>query len=171
MLNYELVVEVIKQYNVSQQSYKLEIEIIPVQHPGWRDDFKFLYEFCRAFRFLKKTDTNPVIKWRKLQSLYNAKWNSRAIYALISYFLISKWRILLKILCTFISNTWQETWFSNQMCNAEIHRKLMDGIFEWNCSAAMKCFVTYWNVERSVVDIPRTNICAEIVVKLMEELY
>jgi hypothetical protein len=57
------------------------------------------------------------------------------------------------------------------MFNAEIHQKLMDGTSELNCSAAMKCFVTHWNVDRSVVDIPRTNICAERGVKLMEELY
>lgn len=170
-LNYEFVDEVIKQYDVLQQSYKPESEMITVQNPGWRDDFRFLYELCRAFRFLKETGAYPVIQWRKLPSLHNARWNSRAIYALISYFLIPKWRISLEIPCAFISNTWQDAWFSNQMFNAEIHQKLMDGISELNCSAAMKCFVTHWDVDRSVVDIPRTNICAERGVKLMEELY
>ena len=169
-LNYEFVDEVIKQYDVLQQFYKPEKEMIIVQNPGWRDDFKFLYELCRAFRFFKETGAYPVIKWKKLPSLHNARWNSRAIYALISYFLIPKWRISLEIPCTFISNAWQEAWFSNQIFNAEIHHKLMDGISELNCSAAMKCFVTHWNVVTSVVDIPRTNICAERGVKLMEEL-
>lgn len=62
-------------------------------------------------------------------------------------------------------------WFSNQMFNAEIHQKLVNKIVKLNCSAALKCFVTHWNVDRSIVDIPRTNICAERGVKLTEELY
>ena len=170
-LNYEFVDEVIKQYDILQQSYKPESEMITIQNSGWRDDFRFLYELCRAFSFLKETSAYPVINWRKLPSLHNARWNSRALYAIISYFLLPKWRISLETPCAFISNTWQEAWFSNQMFNAQIHQKLMDGISELNCSAAMKCFETHWNVDRSVVDIPQTNICTERGVKLMEELY
>src|ERR1043165_6511867 len=104
ILNYEFVGEVIKQYYVLQQSYKPESEMIAVQNPDWRGDFTFLYELCRAFRFLKETGAYPVIKWRKLSSLHNARWNSRAIYAFISYFPIPKWRIPLEIQCVFISN-------------------------------------------------------------------
>lgn len=127
-LNYEFVDDLIQQYDVLQQSYKPEAEMIKGQNPGWRDDFKFLYELCRAFRLLKETNAYPVIKWNKLPSLHSARWNSRAIYALIAYFLIPKWRISLEIPCAFISNTWQEAWFSNQMFNEDIHQKLMDGI-------------------------------------------
>ena len=171
IINYEFVDDVIKQYDDLQQSYKPETEMQTVQNLGWRDDFRFLYELCRAFRFFKETGAYPVVKWSKLPSLHSARWNSRAIYALIAYFLIPKWRISLEIPCAFISNTWQEAWFSNQMFNAEIHHKLMDGISELNCSAAMKCFLTHWNADNSVVDTPRTNICAERAVKLMEELH
>ena len=77
----------------------------------------------------------------------------------------------MEIPCAFISNAWQEAWFSNQMFNTEIHQKLMEAISELNCSVAMRCFVTHWNVDSSVVDTPRTNICAKRGVKLMEELY
>ena len=46
----------------------------------------------------------------------------------------------------------------------------MNSISELNCPGAMKCFTTHWNLDKSILDIPRTNICAERAVKLMEEL-
>ena len=101
----------VKHYDTLQKSYKAETEMDIVINPGWRDYFKFLFELCVAFCFLKKNGKYPVIKWLKLPSLHNARWNSRAIYALISYFLYPKWRITLKIPCSFISCTWQEVRF------------------------------------------------------------
>ena len=46
----------------------------------------------------------------------------------------------------------------------------MNSISELNCPGAMKCLTTHWNLDKSILDIPRTNICAERAVKLMEEL-
>ena len=42
--------------------------------------------------------------------------------------------------------------------------------FELDCSGAMKCFKTHWNLNKSILDVPRTNICAERAIKLMKEL-
>ena len=109
-------------------------------------------------------------KWLKLPSLNNARCNSRATYALISYFLIPKWRISLEAPCYFIANTWQEAWFSNQIFKEDVYDNLLQSISELNCPAALTSFTTHWRSEKSVLNIPRTNICADRAVKLMEEL-
>ena len=90
----------------------------------------------------------PFIKWRKLPFLHNVRWNSRAIYTLISYFLIPKWRVIQEKPCSFISNVWQEAWFSKQMFNEEVYQNLMNSISELNCPGAMKCLTTHWNLEK-----------------------
>ena len=38
------------------------------------------------------------------------------------------------------------------------------------CSGAMKCFTTHWNLNKSILNVPRINICAERAMRLMEEL-
>ncbi len=170
-LNYKFVDDVVKHYENLQQSYKPEIEMEMVENPGWREDFKFLFELCRAFRFFKENGRFPLIKWHKLPSLHNARWNSRAIYAMIAYFLIPRWRVTLEISSSFIANAWQEAWFSNQRFKDGIYQRLFDAIFELECPGALKCLKTHWNLDKSVVDVPRTNIIAERGIKLMEELY
>jgi len=169
-LNYKFVDDIIGKYDILIKKYKPQKEMEIYQNLGWRDDFKFLFELCVAFRFFKENGNYPVIKWRKLPSLNNARWNSRAIYALLCYFLIPKWRIALELPCCFISTTWQEVWFSNQMFHETVYQNLMDSISQLNCSAALKCFKTHWSSEQSILDIPRTNICAERAVKVMEDL-
>ena len=81
-MNYEFIDEVQQKYGKLQQNYKGEVEIAESENPGWRDDFKFLFELCTAFRFNKEQNKLPFIKWRQLPSLHAARWNSRAIYCL-----------------------------------------------------------------------------------------
>ena len=66
--------------------------------------------------------------------------------------------------------TWQEVWFPNQMFREEVYNKLKDSISMLHCSGAMKCFTTQWNLNKSILDVTHTNICAEKAIKLMEEL-
>lgn len=75
-LNYEFIDEVLQMYVNLQQNYKGEVEIAESKNPGWRDDFKFLFELCTAFRFYKEQNKLPFIKWRQLPSLHAARWNS-----------------------------------------------------------------------------------------------
>jgi len=123
-----------------------------------------------VFRFHKTTGRYPKIKCLKLPSLNNARWNSRATYALISYFLISKWGIALEAPCSFIANAWQEAWFSNQIFKEDVYDNLLQSISQLNCPGALTSFTTHWRSEKSVLNIPRKNIYAERAVKLMEEL-
>lgn len=170
-LNYDYIERIVEEYAVLQTSYKSDIKINLHKNPGWRDDFKFLYELCMAFQFYEKNGKFPEIKWRKLPSLHSARWNSRAIYTLIAYFLLPEWRDILRIPSTFIANGWQDAWFSDQKFKETLYENLYSTIKEVKCPSALKCFVTHWNNNRSIIDIPRTNIIAERAIKLMEELH
>ena len=131
---------------------------------------KYIFVLCAAFRFHKITGRYPKINWLKLPSLDNARWNSRATYALISYFLIPKWRIALEAPCPFIANAWQEAWFSNQIFKEDVYDNFLQWISQLNFPAALTSFTTHWRSEKFILNIQRTNICAERALKLMEEL-
>ncbi|KAG0724579.1 hypothetical protein GWK47_040332 [Chionoecetes opilio] len=90
-LNYKFIDELLENYEELQSEYKAETKMDVDENPGWRDDFKFLYELCKAFQHCKKHSAFPVIKLRKLPSLHSARWNSRANYTLIAYFLLPSW--------------------------------------------------------------------------------
>ena len=88
---------------ILQQFYKADTEMEMVVNPGWRDDFKYLFELCRALRFMKENGPYPVIKWSNLLSLHIVRWNSLGIYALIWHVLIPKCIMTLKIPCSVVS--------------------------------------------------------------------
>ena len=103
-----------------------------------------------------------------MPSLHNTRWNSRAIYALI------------RISCTLnrklhsiyfaLSSHVHGRKYGFQIKKEEVYNKLKDSISILDCSGAMKCFTTHWNLNKSILDVPRTNICAERAIKLMKEL-
>ena len=169
-LNYKFVDELLENYKHLQSEYKAETQTENDENPGWRDDFKFLYELCKAFQHYKKHASFPIIKWQKLPSLHNARWNSRAIYTLIAYFLLPSWRNILERPVSFIANSWQEAWFTSQKFKETSYDNLLLSITELGCAGALKCLKTHWSRAPSVVDIPRSNMIAERAVKVMEEL-
>jgi hypothetical protein len=79
----------------------------------------------------------PLIKWRQLPSLHSARWNSRAIFCLIAYFLLLEWREKLEIVATFVATEWQEAWFSGQMYNDDITMSLSAAIKNLKVSVCM----------------------------------
>ena len=70
----------------------------------------------------------------------------------------------------FISNEWAEAWFSNQHYKKSIHQDLLRGITQLSCPKALKCFQTHWVDIPSAVEVARSNVVAERVVKIMEEI-
>ena len=110
-------------------------------------------------------------KLEKLPSLHNVRWNSRAIYGLIAFFLLPSWRGQLKVLCDFIACTWAKAWFSNQHFSEDTYNKLHTAVSELKCSKALKCLATHWVNERSVLDGQRSNMLVERAVKKMQELH
>ena len=169
-INYKFIDEINEGYLNLQQSY-LGAAVIPVrENPGWRDDFKQLFELCEAFRYHQLEGVWPLVKWHRLPPLHSARWNSRAIYALIAYFLLPDWRKQLEVPCNFIANTWCKAWFSNQHYKENIYEDLHQALLNLECAKAVKCFSTHWKKEPSLLDVPRSNIVAERAVKLMEEV-
>ena len=154
-----------------QKSYTGGAPVQAIHNPGWLDDFKFLFELCEAFKFYKNCGMLPIIKWRKLPSLSNARWNSRGTFALLAYFLLPQYRDKLDSVCNFISTVWASTWFSNQHFNTRVYDNLLSAISELGCQKAIKCFKTHWVTQPSVIDVPRSNIVAERAVKTLENIY
>lgn len=169
--NYAFIEELTPRYVERQSSYSGEVVIENIKNPGWRDDYKFLFELCSAYRFYKANKKFPIIKWRKLPSLHAARWNSRAIYSLVSYFLLPHWRTNLHVVVDFVAHDWQEAWFSKHTYDEKIYTSLSTAISRLKCPPALKCFNTHWSREKSVIDLPRSNIIAERAVKLMKEMY
>ena len=56
------------------------------------------------------------------------------------------------------------------MFREDVYNKLKDSISMLGCSGAMNCFTAHWNLNKSILDVPLTNICAKRAIKIMEEL-
>ena len=132
-LEYFFIPELLSSYEQLQENYTCFENLSLDQNPGWRADFKFLYELCCTFRYYKvifsyllcnmlmfcflliqETGNYAKIKWHKLPALNAARWNSRAIYCFIGYFLLPQHREILYPVVNFISSEWMEAWFSDQ---------------------------------------------------------
>ncbi|KAG0725974.1 hypothetical protein GWK47_037543 [Chionoecetes opilio] len=169
-LNYKFIDELLENYEELQTEYKAETEMDVDENPGWRDDFKFLYELCKAFQHCKKHTAFPVIKWRKLPSLHRARWNSRAIFTLIAYFLLPSWRSVLELPACFIAEKWEKAWFSAQKFKKTTYDNPLLGITKLGCASALKGLKTHWSRAPSLLDVPRSNMIAERALKVMEKL-
>ena len=140
-IEYDFISELQKSYEELQLSYTGIDDQIRKINPGWRSDFKFLYDLCIAFRFykgnfciylssmniilfLKEIGTYLKINWRKLPSLNAARWNSRAIFCLIGYFLLPQRSDSLYKESNFISYQWMGAWYSGQKFNEKIATSL-----------------------------------------------
>jgi len=107
------------------------------------------------------------LQWHKLPSIHSTRWNSRGIFALIAFFLIPKWRDHLKTACDFSATTWSKAWLSNKHYTEDSYNQLHTALSKLNCPKALRCFSTHWIKERSVLDVPRSNMVAKRAVKLM----
>ena len=170
-MNYKFVEQIVSKYEMLQKSYTGGLTVPAVNPPDWWDDSNFLFELCEAFKFYKNCGMFPIIKWRKLPSLNNARWNSLGTFALFAYFLLPPYRDHLDSLWNFISTVWASTWFSNEHFNARVYDNLLSAISQLGCQKAIKCFKTHWVTQPSVIDVPRSNIVAEKVVKTLENIY
>jgi hypothetical protein len=169
-INYDFVDKICSQYENLQTKYTAGDEVPSCENAGWRSDFKFLFELCEAYKAYKKSGKFPKIKWRKLPSLHSARWNSRATFALLAYFLLPEHRDQLSNICNFITTAWASAWFSNQHFTENAFKELHSAIAKFGCQKSIKCFKTHWVKEPSIIDVPRSNIVAERAVKIMEDI-
>ena len=60
-LPYDFINEISNNYKVLKANYEHDSELLLNENPGWRDDFRFLYQLCEAFKLNKET-----CKWPKI---------------------------------------------------------------------------------------------------------
>ena len=130
---------------------------------------KFLFHLTRAFRYFGETGSVPFIKFQKIPNISNARWNSRAILALLSFFLMPHVRQELQRICKFIAYDWADHWFCDQMYRAEDFEELSQALRPYK--AGLKCLTNHWKQEPSRFHISRSNQCCERAIKVMQELY
>ena len=87
---------------------------VSVDKSGWRDDMKFLNDLTFVFKFYEEKGYFPLVNFQKIPNISNARWNSRAILAILSFVLIPKTRPTLQKICRFISYDWAKYWFADQ---------------------------------------------------------
>ena len=68
-INYQFIKEVLAEYEDLQKSYSGKEKILMHKNPGWRDDFRFLFELCEAYNFYKKEGHCSQVQLHKLPSL------------------------------------------------------------------------------------------------------
>lgn len=167
-IEYSFVSELMKNYEELRQQFDNGTEKI-LDKSGWRDDMKFLYHLTRVFRFFKEQGYFPLINFQKIPNISNARWNSRAILALLAFILIPTTRTTLDKICFFISYQWAEFWFADQKYKNSDFEKLSEILSPYK--KALQCLKNHWKQEPSVINIPRSNQCAERAVKVMQDLY
>ena len=133
---------------------------------GWRDDMKFLYHLTRVFRHFTETNEMPFVKFQKIPNICNARWNSRAILALLAFVLMPQIRSKLRKICSFISYSWADHWFSNQLFRTEDFQELSAVLNEYPTS--LKCLKKHWSTDESPINIARSNQCCERAFKIIE---
>ena len=60
-LNYKFFEDVVKNYDNLKKNHRPETDMKIVDNPGRRNDFKYLFHLCRAFRSFEKNNMYPKI--------------------------------------------------------------------------------------------------------------
>jgi len=124
-IEYPFVFELLKNYDELKARFANGTEEI-IDKSGWRDDMKFLYHLTRVFRFFEEKGHFPCVKFQQIPNISNARWNSRAILALLAFILMPTTRTSLEKICRFISCDWADYWFTDQMYNENDFKNLSE---------------------------------------------
>ena len=138
---------------------------------GWRDDMKFLNHLCHVFNYYERHQIFPSIRFHALPQISNARWNSRAIFALLAFILLPQTRTSeFENLWAFIAGPWCRSWFSDQKDWQSAVDVLKPRLQQY--PKALQCFERHWVTSDSVIDgIQRNNQCAERAIQIMEEMF
>lgn len=169
-ISYDIFTELIMNYENLKQNYKQNEEKLTLRSIKWRDDMQFLYELGQYFKYYEVSNKFPYIKFRVLPALSNARWNSRAILAILTFILIPEHRIQLLPICQFICSAWYDVWFSDHRFHNNDFEILEKSVKQFG--TAHKCFLKHWVKEDSaILNLKRSNICAERAIKVIQEIY
>ena len=117
-IEYFFVQDLISNYDKLKAAFsnsKTEIK----ESDGCRDDMKFLYHLTRVFCHHSERNEIPFVKFQHIPNISNARWNSRAILALLAFILMPETRNRLRKIYSFIFYLWANHWFSSQLFRAE----------------------------------------------------
>jgi hypothetical protein len=169
-IQYEFVVEIVDNYDALQKKFiQSDNPKVDVPNIGWRDDMQFLLELGHACRYYFNHGIFPFIPFKGLPNLSNARWNSRAILALLAYILLPHQRVeKMTLICKFICGTWMDLWFSDQKYKPNSYEELREAVK--NYGKAKTCVERHWCREASTIDTQRSNICAERSIHLLQSL-
>ena len=101
-IEYPFVPQLINSYEELQAKFVNGTEVI-VDKSVWRDDMKFLHHLTLVFKFYEEKGHFPLFNFQKIINISNARWNSRAVLAILAFVLIPKTRPTLQKICSFIS--------------------------------------------------------------------
>ena len=130
---------------------------------------KFLYHLMRVFPHFTEMNEVPFVNFQKIPNISNARWNSRAILALLAFILMPDTRSRLRKICSFISYSWADHWFSTHLFRAEDFYELSAALNEY--PTGLKCSKIHWKTDESPINIARSNQCCERAVKVMQDLH
>ena len=118
---------------------------------GWIDDMKFLYHLTRVFRHFIERNEIHFVKFQQIPNISNARWNFRAIVDLLAFILMPETRSRLRKICSFISYSWADHWFSSQLFRAEDFDELSAVLNEY--PIVLKCLKPHWKTDESPINI------------------
>ena len=136
---------------------------------SWRDDMKFLYHLTCVFRHLTERNEIPFVNFKQIPNISNARWNSHAILAFLAFILMPETWIRLRKICSFISYSWADHWFSSQLFCIKDFEELSEALNDY--PTALNCLKTHWKTDDSPINISRSNQCCEGAIKVMQELH
>lgn len=169
-IGYSFVSELVNNYEHLRRSYGQNTVVIKHANVKWRDDMQFLYELCKSYRYYKKNGIFPYINLKTLPPISNARWNSRAILAILAYVLIPKYQEMLQPICDFICEAWCDVWFSDHCFNENNFSALNNSTTKYKKAHA--CFLKHWvSVSSAIPNQQRSNICAERAIKIAQDIF
>ena len=166
-VDYFFVKDLTSKYDHLKEAFsnkKAKIKVIG----GWRDNMKFLYHLTRVFRHFIEKEKIPFVNIQQIPNISNARWNSRAILALLAFIVMPETRIRLRKISLFISYPWADHWFSNQLFHDKDFDELSAALDGY--PKGLKCLKNHWKRDQSLINIARSNQCCKRAIKVMQEL-
>jgi len=168
-ISYSFVSKINQEYEILKSLFNNNGGLLPKGQPiKWRDDMAFLHHLISCYRYFQRTGSFPQINFQSLPALSNARWNSRAIYALLAYILLPDYRERTRLACDFITGSWADIWFSAQSFNPDDFDNLSEVCKQH--PKALKSLKKFWSKDPTPIPTQRSNICAERAIKVMQDL-
>ena len=90
-LSYPFIARLTEEYEQLKEVFNNTGKLLKkIECDWWRDDMAFLHHLISCYKVFKTSQTFPKVNFQSLPALSNARWNSRAIYTLLAFILMSE---------------------------------------------------------------------------------